>query len=379
MKIKIYFLLVIFCVSCHKDKEEISFPGFQRFFELPLSCQGEIAALQLPDDSYLIATDNKEGNVYLLKISKEGKPLSETSFGTQQPEEVKSIFKNANGNYIVAGTTINSTNNYIFIWEFNDQLQLVKNYGYGGVSYLSKLIYITETAKAGTYLLVGEMSVEKGKKVISVETDLKNSTTPKELIIQDFREGIQSVFQTPNSELLWTGYFTDGNFTNISLIKSDLQCNFDWNLNYTSFDDRNQVGYGTIANKSGELFICGSNQSDQTGIDFFIAKATVNGKKIKEYTYERPTNQYPKSIMQMNGEIFIAGSTEENGTRDILVVKANADLIPTGQKIIGSSSHDEAKLILATEDGSLLLLAKVSIGTECKLAAYKIKPEEVHF
>jgi len=379
MKIKICFLLVLFCVSCHKDKEEISFPGFQRFFELPLSCQGEIVSLQLPDDSYLIAADNKDGNIYILKISKDGKRLGETSFGTDQPEEVKSIFKNASGNYIIAGTTINLSNNNIFVWEFNEQLQLVKNHGYGGVSYLSKLIHITETANTGTYRLIGEKSTENGKRVISVETDLKNSKTPKELIIQDFREGTQSVFQTPNSELLWTGYFTDGNFTNISLIKSDLQCNFEWNLNYTPFDDRNQVGYGTIANESGDLFICGSNQSDETGIDFFIAKASLNGKKIKEYTFERPANQIPRSIMQMNGEIFIAGSTEENGTRDILVVKFNSDLIPIGQKIIGSPSQDEGRLILPAQDGFLLLLAKVTIGNECKLAAYKFKPEEVHF
>jgi hypothetical protein len=133
-----------------------------------------------------------------------------------------------------------------------------------------------------------------------------------------------------------------------------------------------------ISTNDGGFVIVGESDSNISGDksenhkgavrNYWIVKINSNGQKIWDKTIGGGFEQYPKVVATIDGGFVIAGSStadiagdkSENskGNSDYWIVKINS----TGQKVwdktIGGSGEDQARSIIATNDGSFIVVGQ---------------------
>lgn len=114
-----------------------------------------------------------------------------------------------------------------------------------------------------------------------------------------------------------------------------------------------QNGNSTCPSADGNFLICAT-----IGSDLSILKTTKSGTQIWQKNFYTGTQSNASSITQLNGEIFVCGTTSRNyGSKrfDVLLVKATSSGDTLWTKTYGSNRDDSGTSIIATSDGNILI------------------------
>ena len=117
-------------------------------------------------------------------------------------------------------------------------------------------------------------------------------------------------------------------------------------------------GNSTILSADGNLLICAT-----VGSDLSIIKTTKSGTQVWQKNFYTGTQSSASSITQLNGEIFVCGTTSKNygsKRRDVLLVKATSSGDTLWTKTYGSNEDDYGTNVIATSDGNILISGTTS-------------------
>lgn len=147
-------------------------------------------------------------------------------------------------------------------------------------------------------------------------------------------------------------------------------------VTYYSFDG----GIGTNDNSTclssdGNLLICGA-----TGENLSVLKITKSGTQIWRTDFNAGTMSSVSGIAEKNGEIFICGRTFKNYSSDkidVLLTKLNAAGDTIWTKTYGSTEDDYGYNIIGTSDGNILISGitySFGAGSFCDIYLIKVDP-----
>jgi hypothetical protein len=126
--------------------------------------------------------------------------------------------------------------------------------------------------------------------------------------------------------------------------------------NYYTFEGQTGTrDNSTCLSNDGNLLICGNK-----GSDLSILKITKSGTQLWRKNFNPGIESKASSITELNGDIFICGSTARNyasGQYDVLLIKANASGDTIWTKTYGSAEEDYGRNIIRTSDGNILISA----------------------
>lgn len=112
----------------------------------------------------------------------------------------------------------------------------------------------------------------------------------------------------------------------------------------------------TLISSDDNLLICGN-----IGSNLSVFKITKSGTLIWRNDFEAGYYSSASGIAELNGEIFICGSTMRNNSAsktDVLLIKVNSTGDTIWTKTYGGIEADYGKNIIATSDGNILISGK---------------------
>lgn len=167
-----------------------------------------------------------------------------------------------------------------------------------------------------------------------------------------------SVLYTPDNNYLLTGYSSSGSagMEDVWLLKIDAAGTLLWEKRYGgSLAD---LGIQSAALHDGSGFlVSATTQSKGAGLlDHWVLHVDSNGELIADRTFGDNTIQgYASLFSKGNGNFFLCGRTDKNGSADIDVIEINSSLDSLSEFIFGSADYEEPKNIVALGDGTFML------------------------
>ncbi len=268
-------------------------------------------------------------DIWLLKISNEGNLIWEKSYGGSGSETGDFIHQANDGSFLVTGSgdsddgiaSSNNGSNDLWLINLDAEGEVIWFEGFGG-RHWDRMTDIIELSNS--YLLAGSSAVFDGSFVGNHEAWLMEVT----------KEGA----------MIWEKKIGG---TETDSFGSLLQA-----------DDGNYFAVGTTHSSNAEF------SSNKGVADIFIYKFDSVGNEIWKKLYGGSKIDFENSAIKLdNGNIFIAGVTASNdgdvsgfnGVRDYWVLELDQDGNILWQDCYGSGFYDEAKTVLATNDGGLLV------------------------
>ena len=148
---------------------------------------------------------------------------------------------------------------------------------------------------------------------------------------------------------------TDGDM-DIYVIRLDGEGNQLW----SNFYDEGFVeqAYSAIPTEDGGLIVAGENRTTQTSsIDAYLLKINAFGEQVWSKSFGGVGTEKLLSLAASNdGGVIAVGYVEsvQAGNRDVFVLKTNALGEEIWRRTIGSTEDEEAKSVIALEDGYML-------------------------
>lgn len=322
------------------------------------------------------------------------------TYGGSYDDSAYSIIQSANGEYVIAGFTIEDSNNEVLVLKIDFNGNVIWQYTCAGVassiinlrdgSYLiAGLIYplgnpigdigIFKVNSNGVldweknYNLIGGIAydvkqtsdgglvivgVESGKIwILKVEADGKldweknfgGSGNDIGYAIQETSDGFIIAGETGRFDSdIWI-FKIDNHGTNV------LWQNF---LGGTGYD----AAYSIQGTSDGGYIAAGQKSSSAGDADFWIGKLNSDGQLEWEKTYGGSGHEIARSIQQTSdGGYIVAGETSTSaGDIDFLILKLNGNGDLVWQKTYGNSGNDTARSIQQTIDGGYVVAGETT-------------------
>lgn len=186
---------------------------------------------------------------------------------------------------------------------------------------------------------------------------------------------VGSLAESSTADLVWCGTSNRKNnpnggfFSDMRIIKSDQVGNLQWDFAIGENDDFSQVGKDilTLANDEGFLLVGSTNQNGTE--DILLVKTNINGQvQWQKIIGGSPGqiggdgNQTGLSVSQtQEGGFIITGTTTQGTNQDVYLVKTDAQGDIEWQRQYGSLERNDAgqMVIQSAIDGGYLIIAKI--------------------
>ncbi|MDX1666195.1 MAG: PQQ-binding-like beta-propeller repeat protein, partial [Saprospiraceae bacterium] len=213
-----------------------------------------------------------EKNVYLLKVSKEGKQLWSRQYGGPMSDQGFDLARTRDGGYIIVGTTKNTDNG-------EDNILLIR---------------IDEQGEELWSKQYGDEDDDQGRAVVVLD------------------DGFAFVGNSDNPN----GFDKD-----IVLYKVDTEGRTIWTRRIATLE--NEEGNDLVASRNGDISITGLINDNS---DAFIARFDSDGDQKWMRAFGGPLGDAAKSIIELpNGDLVVVGFTELNEVNvNILLAKLSA-------------------------------------------------------
>jgi gliding motility-associated-like protein len=406
-----YFFMLLSCIVCGATKAQQPSPGiqWQRCIGGTLAEAGNALA-PTKDAGYVIAgsaksndgdfKDNRSKEDYaIIKTDSLGKVLWTRNYGGDNVDIATSIRVAKNGGYIVAGSTNSlggdvlnnnsSTSDATDYWllKLTETGLLEWAKAYGGTNY--EYAYAIDNAHDGGFIAVGESS--------SNDVDVVGNHGNGDCwILKVDRNGLvqwqrsmggsnldvgRSVKATPDSGYIVAGFSFSSNGDvlhnnrsgNIWIIKLDASGKEEWQKSIGgSLPD---YAYDIEPVSDGGYIISGiaySNDGDISGnhggADCIVVKLGSKGDTQWINCFGGTQDDVGQSVKETgDGSFIVAGYTKSNdgnvsgahGDVDAWVIKLNKQGVLQWQKPLGGSKPDRAGAVLASNDGSIVVVGSV--------------------
>ena len=247
------------------------------------------AIQQTTDGGYIIVgSDNSSGignyNVYVVKINSIGDTLWTKSFGGGNNEFAQAVQQTMDGGYIIAGYTNSfSSSNDVYLLKTDVNGALLWSKTYGGTY--------------DDYAYAVEQTIDNGY-IIAGATNSFNSS----------------------------GLSTNGKYSDVYLLKTDVNGNLTWNKTYGRSGNDWAYGLTTTYDKGYAITGLTCKDSLATEDDIYLLRTDVNGDTLFTESFGGPSYEQGTAIVQTSDSgLAICGSTYSfgNGASDFYLIKTN--------------------------------------------------------
>lgn len=186
---------------------------------------------------------------------------------------------------------------------------------------------------------------------------------------------IGSLTENTTTDLIWCGISNrkinpaGGFFSDMRITKADASGNLQWDFAIGENDNFSQTGRDvvTLANDEGFVVVGSTNQNGTE--DILLVKTTLNGQVQWQQIIGGPAgqvggdgNQKGQSVKQTeDGGFIITGTTTQGTNEDVYLVKTNAEGVVQWQKRYGSLDRNDSgqMVIQSSADQGYLIIAKI--------------------
>lgn len=421
------FLIVLSLFSCKKDDTPVE-PEF------PSGFSGEIEWINTfggseEDDAFSVArsadggyavfgfTQSNDGDVsrktttdsdyWLLKLSAEGEPLWNKTYGGSDDDRGQKIIATNDGGYAVLGFSksndqdVSENSGFHDYWmaklSANGALQWEKSFGYPGSDRGHSLIQTQD----GGYFLVGFLDVTASNGQGNDPPGDGRSAKPANTLhgVGEFwgikldasgnkewshyyggtnNDRTFGVLQTDDGGFLMVGHSESDDFDitdpqgsyDVWIVRTDNVGNLLWQKNFGGSGI--EIGYAVTETPEGNFIVVGDTRSSDKDIsnplgnaDFWAIKFKPSGEMIWEKTYGGSDFESARSIVGMpEGNFLIVGSSQSSGM-DVSENKGRNDIWaiiidPSGnlkwERSFGGSEMDVANEVVVIDEKQVLLV-----------------------
>ena len=190
----------------------------------------------------------------------------------------------------------------------------------------------------------------------------------------------ESVQQTQDQGYIVAGttWSSDGNRSDVYLIKTDRDGNEIWSRTYGG--SRREEGFSVRQAMDGGFIIAGRTDSFGKGNeDVWLIKTDADGNEIWSRTYGGSRREEGFSVRQaMDGGFIIAGRTNSfgKGNDDVYLIKTDATGKSIWSKTFGGKGRDRGNSVHQTSDGGYIVAGTSWPFKEKYSDVYMIKTDE---
>jgi len=291
---------------------------------------GALSVKQTRDEGYIIAgitaSFNRENDVYLIKIDKNGNTLWIKTYGGAKDDRAYSVLQTEDGGYIIAGITksFGSGNGDVYVIKTNDKGDTLWTKTYGGVK--EDGAFFIQHTRDGGYIIAGwTRSFGAGHDdVYLLKIDRNGDTMWTKTYGGVNDDGATCVQQTKDGGYIITGITGSfGTGGDVYLIKTDKNGDLLWSKNYGGKDT--DYGASVLQTSDRGYIITGWTRSfGAGGFDVYIIKIDAQGNLSWAETYGGKGWDWGQCIIQTSDKGYvIAGTTNSfgSGNYDVYLVK----------------------------------------------------------
>jgi hypothetical protein len=191
---------------------------------------------------------------------------------------------------------------------------------------------------------------------------LVNSDTKGNVIWQQTFGGsgddfLKSILKTNDGGFLLTGHTFSGTAgaEDSWVIKLSSTGQIEWEKKYGGSSP--DFCFNAVQLSDNSYLLAASTQSFGAGsLDHVILKLDASGNILTYKTFGDNTVQgYGRITQKPDGNFFICGRTDKNGSADIDVIEINANLDSIREFTFGTTAYEESKNIICLSDGNFML------------------------
>jgi hypothetical protein len=321
---------------------------------------------QTTDGGYVIAGRTSSFGVgshdfYLVKTDVNGDTLWTRTYGGSDSEGSYSVQQTSDGGYIVTGYTYSfgagDYDFYLVKTDVNGDTLWTRTYGGGLFDYPW---HVQQTSDGG-YIIAGETkSFGAGESdAYLVKTDANGDTLwTRTYGGTDYEYGY-CVDQTSDGGYIVAGLTESFGVRDVYLVRTDANGDTLWTRTYGGSDY--EEARFVQETSDGGYIITGYTSSFGAGNnDFYLVKTDANGDTVWTRTYGGSAEDNGWSVQQTtDGGYIISGYTKSfgAGSRDVYLVKTDADGDTLWTRAYGGSNYDYGKCVQQTTDGGYIVAA----------------------
>ena len=412
MRFSLTFLILILVLSCSKDdiplnlnslsiKNIQTFGGSQNdvFQSIKSTNDGGYIAVghtQSSDFDVDFKTNNSF-DFWIVKFNTDDSISWNKTFGGSDDDRATDVIQLNDGSFIITGFSrsanvdvSSNAGNYDF-WtiklDANGNLLWEKSFGFSGADQA----YTLHKTNDGNILIGGSLDVTASGGQGNSRSSAKHAGGDYWLIKIDangnqiwsryfgglFTETLTGIEETDAGNYILTGY-TDSNDTDISnnigsydfwIVKVSANSDLIWEKNFggTQIDE----AFAICKTTDNHFLIAGNSRSDDVNLsenygssDVWIIKIDVDGNLIWQKNYGGSSFENALAIIpSTNGGFYATGSsrssdidvTNNNGNKDVWILKIDANGNLENQNTVGGSNLDEANSLTELINGDLIL------------------------
>ena len=261
-----------------------------------------------------------------------------------------------NGNiYLVGGTSGNNSFSDYAIVKFNSSgvYQWQQNYDYANSHDVatslkidnSNLIVTGTSASSSTNWDFATLKIDATNGAI---LDSRRSSVPGVGL-----DNAVAVTTDQNNNTYITGYVEVSGNKNIQTVKLDVNFNLLWVKNFDG--GLEDVAKALEVDNFGNIYIVGTKENYNGGKDYITIKYDSNGNEIWNKEFGSENDQYiadaEKVAINANGDIFVTGSLDKNGSKKFATIKYSPDGdLKFVKEFDAGNQNNKAKSILVDND-----------------------------
>lgn len=386
MKNKIIYTIFLFTavsvglISCRKEKvQPEQANGFIKYYgKGGTQTAGNVAVT--PDGGYvLVGTTDSYGNgkdILVVKTDKYGNEEWSKVLGGTGDDEGKWVIVTPDNGYVISGSkaeNASTLNTDVWILKLNSTGQEVWSKIYGVPGKNESAARVINTPTDGGYISVGTTTNSTSRSSVYL---LKMNSVGDTLWSGKYANGTSndlfnygtSIQQIDDLNYITSAYTTDAGGTLSSL---DMMITTGRLQNGTSYGSRSSIDKSThqlvdiknardiILVSSGDKYILGTTLSEE----IYILQTTKDENFVAFKSYDIPGLEEVFSFTKTSDNGFvIAGSSINNGNKDILIIRTDANLSPIWTKNFGGTGNDIGTSVIELSDGSFVISGTIAFG-----------------
>jgi hypothetical protein len=307
----ITFTIVLFLVSCKKDKDIPPEPETQPTY---FTFSGEIGtndnSTLVSSDDNLVICGNSDTNICILKITKSGNLLWRKDFFCGYGSQASGIVESSNQDLFICGETSRN--------QFTSRRDVL----------------LIKTNSSGDTLwtkIYGGLKDDFGCQIIK--------SNDGNIVICGF-----SYSNTTES------------FCDIYLIKVNTDGDTLWTRTYP--DQGQEIPFHFLQTQNGEYLVTGTNEDNSQYRELYLLKIDANGNKVWDKKIGPPTWKWGFSTVELsNGDLMTCGRHSVTGYSQVLLVKTDNLGNEYWEKEIGANNlSEDGNSIKQNSDGSFTIV-----------------------
>jgi hypothetical protein len=318
--------------------------------------------LPTADGGYIIAgvTNNSSINdcdAYIVKTNGAGVFQWDKVFGGAKPDYPYSMIETTDGNYMITGFTQSfgggDMDIYLLKIDPSGNKIFEKTLGSFGNDEGREIIKSAD----GNYVIVGTSSSYSGSRdVVLFKIDNSGTEIWRKTYGSSAAEYGNGVALCPDGGFIITGQtFSGGPDGQATLIKTDANGTESWTKSFgNSLTDE---GIAVVANTDGSFVFAVRDSTASNDIDVHIIKTDAGGVKVWEKTYGSTEKDTPKRLRATNDGGYIVGAISRSFgwiNPDMWLLKLDAAGDLSWVKNFGGVDHEHCHDIKQTPDGGYL-------------------------